>query len=126
MKYIAILLSLFWLFLLWQFISAVVERGLPAHPVYYVSVIVGVIFGFLTNRLDKIIAARRRFAVIVFVAIFLLIFVSFAFRHSGVEILRLIGGGLYFWYFFSLTGFLAYNSYRKWRINKKLSESEEN
>jgi hypothetical protein len=126
MKYIAILLSLFWLFLLGQLIIAAVERGLPTHPVYYISAIIGVIFGFFTHRLDRMKATRRRFAVIILVAIFSLLIVSIVFYNSGVEILRLIGGGLFSWYMFSLVGFGAYYSFRKWRSHKKLTEADEN
>jgi hypothetical protein len=122
MKYIAILLSLFWLFLLYLFISTVLERGLPPHPVYYISAVIGVIIGFLTQRLDRMIATRRRFAVIIVLAMILLLFISFAFYHSGVETLRLIGSGYFFWFPFSLVGFWIYYSFRKWRLSKKQAE----
>jgi hypothetical protein len=125
MKYIAILLSLFWLFFLWQFISAVVERGLPTNPVYYIFAVIGVIFGFFASRLDRIKDTRRRFAIVTVVVTFSLLIVSIVFYNSGVEILRLIGGGLFFWYIFSLMGFGVYYSFRKWRSNKKFTKAEE-
>ena len=125
MKYIAILLSLFWLFLLYQFVSAVVERGLPTHPAYYVSAAFGVVFGFITNCMDrmreKIVASHQLIGRIVLLVIFLLLFVSLGFQYSGNEIIRLIGGGYFFWFPFSMIGFWGYSSFRKWRLSKRQS-----
>ena len=129
MKYGFIFISLVWLFLLWRLISAVVERGLPMHPVYYISAAFGVIIGFIipwTDRMrEKIVATHQRFGMVIAITTLLLFFTSFIFTYSGVEILRLIGSGYYFWFLFSMIGFWGYFSFRKWCSSKKQSESKE-
>ena len=129
MKYGFIFLSLIWLFLLYLLISTVLERGLPANPIYYISAAFGVIIGYILSLMDKmrekIVAAYQRLGMTIAIVIIVLLLVSFAFSYSGNEIIRLIGKGYYFWFFFSMTGFWGYSSFKKWRISKKQSESGE-
>ena len=122
MKYTVIFVILAGLYWIWQFVSAVVERGLPTHPVYYVFAVIGVILGFLTYRLAKSNVTKRRY-VIMLVS---LIVLAIVFCYTGVAILQYIGSGLFFWYMLSFLGFYGYFMIRKWSSKKKLTEAEEN
>lgn len=122
MKYTAILIALYGLFWIWRFISAAVERGLPTHPVYYISAVVGGIVGFLSYRLAKSGVTKRRYLLIPL----LVLVINIAFGYTGIETLQYIGSGLFFWCTLSFLGFYGYCSIRKWGVNKESKDSSNN
>jgi hypothetical protein len=126
MKYTLIIIVLAALFYLWRFISAVVERGLPDSPIYYVSSVVGVIISYISFKLlsniQKGSTKHRIFAIAPF---FILLILSLVFNNSGINILRQIGSGIFFWYLLSMLGFSGYLSIKKWRLKSEHSESDE-
>lgn len=121
MKYTAIFTAAMGLLWIWRFISAVMERGLPTHPVYYISAAIGVYIGYLTYRLTKKKITKRRYVLIPVS----LTTIAIAFNVSGVEILRQIGGGLFFWYLLSGLGFYEYLIIRQWSSKKEITESQQ-
>lgn len=121
MKYSIGLIAILLIFYLWKFISAVIERGLPTHPLYYISAVIGVVIGFLTCRLTLANIAKRRYALIPLV----IFIIAIIFDLIGVEMLRQIGSGLFFWYLISYAGFLGFAYIKKWRSCKQLTEAEE-
>ena len=74
---------------------------------------------------EKIVAAYQRLGMTIAIVIIVLLLVSSAFSYSGNEIIRLVGRGYFFWFIFFTVGFGAYNSLKRWRFEKRQSESEE-
>ncbi len=128
MKYSIILASFLWLFMLWQFISAIVERGLPSNPVYYVFSIFGLIFGFLYQRYSRYRskAEIKQWERIAAVCIGLLFFLNIVFYFLHIEILQYIISGFLFWYLVSYVGFWVISTIKQRRSNKELTEKEDN
>jgi hypothetical protein len=121
MKYTVIFIAAMVLWWIWRFASVVMERGLPTHPVYYISAVIGVVGGFLTYRLMKVNITKRRYLLIPA----LIIVITIVFGYTSVEILQYIGSGLFFWYLLSSLGFYGFFIIRRWGSKKELTQSEQ-
>jgi chromate transport protein ChrA len=121
MKYTAILMAIMGSWWIYRFISAAAERGLPTHPLYYISAAIGIIIAFLSFRLTKAHVNKRRYSLI---PLFIFI-ITIGLNALGVELLHQIGAGLFFWYLLSGLGFYGYYLIKQWSSRKELTEGEQ-
>jgi uncharacterized membrane protein len=124
-RFITIFFSLIWLFLLYLLISAVLKHPVTPHPVYYISVVFGMINAYIVHWMDgrreKIVANHKRLGIVIISIVMLLMLVSLGLSWSGDKIVKLIGSGYFFWFFFSTTGLIMYSGIKKWRSSKNTS-----
>lgn len=117
MKFWFVILSLFWLYLIYLIISTVIEHGIPTHPVYHVSAVFGVINGYIGFWMDKnrekIVATHQRLGQTIAILTMILVIVSMTFYYWCSGIINLIGKGYWFWFFFSMIGFWIYSRLKK-------------
>jgi hypothetical protein len=128
MKYTAILTIIWGLYFLWQFVSAVIERGgLPTRPLYYIASVVEIGLGIMTYRwqykLQKANITKGRPFFWIFVIMLLCIAVPVVFYNLNIEFLRPMGG-TQMWYIFTTMAFLLYIIVKRKRSGVELTIAE--
>ena len=123
MKYTVISMVLCGLFFLGRLIVAVMERGWPTQPLYYMSSVIEIGLGFLTYKLLRS-KTPKRMAVLVVVLMLLCIGIPVVFYNFDIEFLKPIGGAQ-IWYLFTIIAFGVYGIRRRKVFGTELTRSAE-
>jgi hypothetical protein len=132
-KYTAILLALILLYSLVQLVCAIVERGLPTQPAYYLALVVGIGLGFLNYKLFTFLPLKlantklKKAKLVLILPLALMVFcivVPIVMYNSNINILRTMSGAQ-FWYFISFIGLWLYWMIKRARAGTELTEAEQ-
>jgi hypothetical protein len=132
-KYTAILLALILLYSLVRLVWAIVERGLPTQPVYYLALVVGIGLGFLNYKLFTFLPLKlantklKKAKLVLILPLALMAFcivVPIVLYNSNITILRTMSGAQ-FWYFISFIGLWLYWMIKRARAGTELTEAEQ-
>jgi len=127
-------MALIFLYLIWQFVWTVVERGLPTQPAYYLALVVGIGLGFLNYKLFTFLPLKlantklKKAKLVLILPLALMAFcivVPIIMYNSNIAILRTMSGAQ-FWYFTSLTGLCLYWMIKRACSGTELTEAEQN
>ena len=121
-KYTIIATILLMLYFLGQLIVAVIERGWPTEPLYYISSVVEISLGLLTYKLLKSVRTKRS-AILLLVFIVLCIGIPVVFYNLNIEFLRPMGGAQ-IWYLFTILAFGLYFYIKRTRSGEELTVAE--
>lgn len=132
-KYTLILLAIGETFLIYRLVSAIIQKGLPTHPLYWLTAAVEIGLAYFTYRayvshvsyykIYKKVERKKPLALftIMVVAIGVPIVAAIIAATISIESLRPVGGGLHI-YFMACGAFYLYQVFRK---PKEITEDTE-